>query len=1208
MYPGSLLYALPLLLIAALTGGLALHVFRRPEQPGAQVFGWLIAAMAEWAAAYALEFLAPTLSDKILAAKWQYLGIAAVPPLWLAFALRYTGRTRWLTRRNRILLAAPALLTFGLALTNKTHHLIWTGVSLDPAGFPGLLISGHGLGFWFHTLISYVFLLGGVGLYGLTLARAARVYRRQAGIMVIGSLVPLASNALYLSNLFPVRGLDATPFAFAISSVILAFGYFRFGLLDLMPVGTPAVFENISAAVIIVDTQNRVVELNRAARQWLSAGDDTIGRTVLDVLGSIEVMHRYLNANEVQTDLEIGENERRRLLELNISPLRDAQQQQLLGRVIVVRDITRERALLDVERRHARHMELLNAITRVAVETPDFHQMLQLLADRLGELIEADGCYIVLWDEANQQGIPAAAYGPQRETYARSGTRALPGEATMTVSVLHAGQALVVEDVFNTPYLSPRIAALSATRSLLALPLIAHSQKLGAALIGFDRPHHFTEDEITLGEQAAGQIALAVAKAQFYDAERRRAAQLAALQSVSQAVASSLQLGQVFETVVQVLHDTFNYHYVSIYRLDGEMLRLGAQVGYLTELIYWEVPITRGVSGRAVRTGQTQFIKDVTADPDFLRASYEVESEICVPLLKDQVVLGTLNVESALQSPLTEADVTLLTAFASQVVVAIDNASLFETERTERVLADALRQASLALSESLDFDTVLDRLLEEIERVVPYDAASVMLIEADTGFARITRSRGYDKLGPEVALQIVSLSFDITTTANLRQMAETRRPLIIPDIASDPAWVNIEAAAHLRSWAGAPILRQGQVVAFFSLNKTEPGFYRPEHAEHLEAFTGQAAVALENARLYAAKIDHARELEALLTANAALLSTLDLDPLLHNILTAAIAAIPAAEKGAILLIDATAGHLQIRAVAGYTDSRVKTFAFAGSGGYSFKALREKRPLLIPDARADPAIRYEGDIPEVRAILSAIVAPLMHHDEPLGVIALDATRRTAFTPADLRLLGAFANTAAIAIDHARLHSEIRALAETDSLTDLANRRAFDLALRREVDRAARYEYPLALLLLDIDSFKEYNDRYGHPAGDERLRAFARLLRDRVRDPDFVARYGGEEFAIILPHTNKAGAMTLSERIRAAAEAARPTASEGERMTSDDRPPPPDADHRSWIAGYTISIGVAVFPHDALTPEALLRAADDAELGAKRAGKNRVYAAQ
>lgn len=338
----------------------------------------------------------------------------------------------------------------------------------------------------------------------------------------------------------------------------------------------------------------------------------------------------------------------------------------------------------------------------------------------------------------------------------------------MTVSVLHAGHALVVEDVFNTPYLSPRIAALSSTRSLLALPLIAHSQKLGAALIGFDQAHHFTEDEITLGEQAAGQIALAVAKAQLYDAERRRAAQLAALQSVSQAVASSLQLGQVFETVVQVLHHTFNYHYVSIYRLDGEVLHLGAQVGYPAELIYWEVPITAGVSGRAVRTRQSQFVRDATADPDFLRASYEVESEICVPLLKEQTVLGTLNVESPPQHPLTEADEALLITFASQVAVAIDNASLFEAERTERALADALREASLALSESLDFDTVLDRLLEEIERVVPYDAASVMLIEADTGFARIARSRGYDKLGPEVALQIASLSFDITTTANLR--------------------------------------------------------------------------------------------------------------------------------------------------------------------------------------------------------------------------------------------------------------------------------------------------------------------------------------------------------------------------------------------------------------------------------------------------------
>ena len=159
-----------------------------------------------------------------------------------------------------------------------------------------------------------------------------------------------------------------------------------------------------------------------------------------------------------------------------------------------------------------RFLARLNEITRIALGTTDFRNMLQALADRLGELFHADGCFITLWDEENQQPIPCAAYGPFRETYPT--IRFPPGETTATASVLRLGHALAIEDVFNTPYLSPRIAAMFSVRSLLALPLIVGQQKLGAALIAFHQPHRFTADEIAWAEYAAAQIALAVAQSQ----------------------------------------------------------------------------------------------------------------------------------------------------------------------------------------------------------------------------------------------------------------------------------------------------------------------------------------------------------------------------------------------------------------------------------------------------------------------------------------------------------------------------------------------------------------------------------------------------------------------------------------------------------------------------------------------------------------------
>jgi diguanylate cyclase (GGDEF)-like protein len=114
----------------------------------------------------------------------------------------------------------------------------------------------------------------------------------------------------------------------------------------------------------------------------------------------------------------------------------------------------------------------------------------------------------------------------------------------------------------------------------------------------------------------------------------------------------------------------------------------------------------------------------------------------------------------------------------------------------------------------------------------------------------------------------------------------------------------------------------------------------------------------------------------------------------------------------------------------------------------------------------------------------------------------------------------------------LNARLEQLATTDALTGVPNHRAFQEALELEVARACRYRTPLALIMADVDHFKQYNDTFGHPAGDQVLRTVARLLRDHSRAADMVARYGGEEFAILLPNTDRHGALAQAERLRAA----------------------------------------------------------------------------
>jgi diguanylate cyclase (GGDEF)-like protein len=304
-----------------------------------------------------------------------------------------------------------------------------------------------------------------------------------------------------------------------------------------------------------------------------------------------------------------------------------------------------------------------------------------------------------------------------------------------------------------------------------------------------------------------------------------------------------------------------------------------------------------------------------------------------------------------------------------------------------------------------------------------------------------------------------------------------------------------------------------------------------DRTEELLALNQQLAQEIENRKR--AELDAARralELSALHTATATLLSTLDLEELLGQILDAATIAIPAGEKGMLHLVARETGQLEMRAFIGYSDPRIQKFAFPGSKGYVAKAVRLRTPLLIKDVQTDPSIRYDGQIPEVRAIQSAIVVPMILNDQVIGAISLDSHTRAAFTEDDLRLLVSFAATATAAIRNSQLHMEMQRLAITDPLTNLYNRRGIYELGRREIERSRRFGRPLTAIMFDLDSFKQVNDRYGHNIGDQVLRSVADRVNRNIREVDILGRLGGDEFVIILSETDLFTATNMAERLR------------------------------------------------------------------------------
>ncbi len=238
---------------------------------------------------------------------------------------------------------------------------------------------------------------------------------------------------------------------------------------------------------------------------------------------------------------------------------------------------------------------------------------------------------------------------------------------------------------------------------------------------------------------------------------------------------------------------------------------------------------------------------------------------------------------------------------------------------------------------------------------------------------------------------------------------------------------------------------------------------------------------------------------------------------------------------------------------------------------------------------DSRLWSEPELVETRRVLDAhlppaegsrtlAVLPLVRHGRPLGFLAFEA--------ATLAPCAAVARQLAVALESVRLQAAVHSLTVTDELTGLHNRRFFERELRREVDRSRRYTREVALVMIDVDHFKDYNDSFGHRAGDDALRRVAALLVGAAhRRLDAVSRYGGEEFAVLLAETDLEGARCVAERMRDAV------------ATSQD-----------FLRTITISAGVATPGSDGIDSEQLVLRADQALYQAKGEGRNRVCVAR
>jgi len=282
----------------------------------------------------------------------------------------------------------------------------------------------------------------------------------------------------------------------------------------------------------------------------------------------------------------------------------------------------------------------------------------------------------------------------------------------------------------------------------------------------------------------------------------------------------------------------------------------------------------------------------------------------------------------------------------------------------------------------------------------------------------------------------------------------------------------------------------------------------------------------------------------------------------------------------MVVVAAPAGQLQVLADKGIVP--VSPQINPGDDGLIRRCMLERATLRVSrlTSTSDPWLCHA--IPDA---VNIVAIPLYAEGAPIGVIVIEYGPRRGGARIERRvvnILERFVSQTALALNNAWLLTQINALAATDALTGVANRRTFQTHLEQEFSRAERTGATLSVAMVDIDHFKAVNDEYGHSTGDQILQKVAAVLASTVRSYDLLARYGGEEFVAIMPAVDIEGAMLCAERLRAAVEA----------LECEPR--------------VTASIGVACFPTNAVDKESLVKAADEALYAAKASGRNAVTA--
>ena len=608
------------------------------------------------------------------------------------------------------------------------------------------------------------------------------------------------------------------------------------------------------------------------------------------------------------------------------------------------------------------------------------------------------------------------------------------------------GRTVWVADVLalDLPAWLREAAAAENRRSGVGVPLRAHGRLIGALGLADEPGRRFSDEELALMATFADHAAVALDNARLYGEARSLAERLETLNQLNRAVSAALGLDQALHAIADAGARLTGAALAAVCVADepGGALNVRAHVhdGSIARLAATAFSPEGSAVGWVAAHRQTLDIPDVFGDdrigyPEWWRA-YGLTSFLGLPIVHEQALLGVLWLCARRPFRVGPDEERLLAGFAANAAVAILNARVFAESEARRRAAAALADTGRLLSETLDPGLVGQRITDSVRELFGAQSAALYRVEPESG--DLLGLAGSGDAGPAFEPGIV-----MPRGAGLVGLAVRERgPVVTGDLLADPrvrlpaeVRARIEAAPY-RAVLAVPLVSKERVVGVLSVADRAGRAFDPEDVRLAQAFAAHAAVALDNARLYAESAQRARDAEELARVARALTESLDVATVADRVVVSAMSLLGVPSCG-IRLVDAEDGAL---VSAGSADRPGRAFAAGhvvpAGAGLSGRAVQEGKSLWSSDVLAEPGIALHDDqrrMYEATDHRAALMVPLRARGRVLGVlILLDRTGRR-FSDADIVRAETLADQAALALDNARLYERQRQRAAEQALS-------------------------------------------------------------------------------------------------------------------------------------------------------------------------------